>query len=160
MGGEFGQWNEWNYDASLQWHLLQWASHQGLQKCVADLNRIYRREPALHQVDFDPAGFEWIDCHNYQRQRAELHAAGEGPERLSGRRAATSRRCRGGLSLGRAASAAGTRKSSTAIRCTTAAATWATAPAFEPREQPSHGRQHSIEIALSPLGVSILKPRG
>ncbi len=39
MGGEFGQWNEWNYDESLQWHLLQWESHQGLQKCVADLNR-------------------------------------------------------------------------------------------------------------------------
>ena len=44
MGGEFGQWNEWNYDASLQWDLLQWESHQGLQKCVADLNRLYRRE--------------------------------------------------------------------------------------------------------------------
>ncbi len=65
MGGEFGQWNEWNYDTSLQWHLLQWESHQGLQKCVADLNHLYRREPALHEVDFDPAGFEWIDCHNY-----------------------------------------------------------------------------------------------
>src|SRR5687768_9309908 len=52
MGGDFGQWNEWNYDTSLQWDLLQWESHQGLQKCVADLNKLYRREPALHQVDF------------------------------------------------------------------------------------------------------------
>jgi 1,4-alpha-glucan branching enzyme len=66
MGGDFGQWNEWNYDESLQWHLLQWESHQGLQKCVADLNRIYRREPALHEVDFDYHGFEWVDCHNYE----------------------------------------------------------------------------------------------
>ena len=65
MGSEFGQWNEWNYDTSLQWDLLQWESHQGLQKCVADLNRLYRREPALHEVDFDGHGFEWIDCHNY-----------------------------------------------------------------------------------------------
>ncbi len=65
MGGEFGQWNEWNYDESLQWHLLQWPSHQGLQRCVADLNRIYRREKALHEVDFDYHGFEWIDCHNH-----------------------------------------------------------------------------------------------
>ena len=54
MGGEFGQWNEWNCDESLQWHLLQWETHRGLQRWVADLNRIYRREPALHQVDFDP----------------------------------------------------------------------------------------------------------
>jgi 1,4-alpha-glucan branching enzyme len=67
MGGEFGQWEEWNHDSSLQWHLLQWESHQGLQRCVADLNRLYRREPALHQVDFDPAGFEWVDCHDWEQ---------------------------------------------------------------------------------------------
>ncbi|MEZ6071217.1 MAG: 1,4-alpha-glucan branching enzyme [Pirellulales bacterium] len=66
MGGDFGQWNEWNYDSSLQWDLLQWESHQGLQKFVADLNRLYRNEPALHEVDFESGGFEWIDCHNYQ----------------------------------------------------------------------------------------------
>jgi 1,4-alpha-glucan branching enzyme len=65
MGSEFGQWTEWNYETSLQWHLLQWSSHQGLQKCVADLNALYRREPALHEVDFDYTGFEWIDTHNY-----------------------------------------------------------------------------------------------
>jgi 1,4-alpha-glucan branching enzyme len=67
MGCEFGQWNEWNYDDSLQWHLLQWESHQGLKKLVADLNHLYRREPALHQVDFEYQGFEWIDCHNYEQ---------------------------------------------------------------------------------------------
>ena len=66
MGGEFGQWNEWNCNESLQWHLLQWESHQGVQRCLADLNALYRREPALHQVDFDWHGFEWIDCHNWQ----------------------------------------------------------------------------------------------
>jgi 1,4-alpha-glucan branching enzyme len=67
MGGEFGQWNEWNFDESLQWHLLQWDSHRGLQKCVADLNHLLRREKALHQVDFDYHGFEWIDCHNWEQ---------------------------------------------------------------------------------------------
>jgi 1,4-alpha-glucan branching enzyme len=65
MGGEFGQWNEWNFDTSLQWDLLQWESHQGLQKCVADLNRLYRLEPSLHELDFDGNGFEWVDCHNW-----------------------------------------------------------------------------------------------
>ncbi|MGH7192726.1 MAG: alpha amylase C-terminal domain-containing protein, partial [Candidatus Saccharimonadales bacterium] len=64
MGGEFGQWNEWNYDTSLQLDLLQWESHQGLKKLVGDLNQLYRREPALHQLDFEGQGFEWIDCHN------------------------------------------------------------------------------------------------
>src|SRR4029077_13462835 len=66
MGGEFGQWKEWNCNESLEWHLLQWESHQGVQKWMADLNALYRREPALYQQDFDHHGFEWIDCHNYQ----------------------------------------------------------------------------------------------
>ena len=66
MGGEIGQWNEWNYNESMQWHLLEWQTHQGIQRYLADLNALYRREPALHQVDFDWFGFEWIDCHNWQ----------------------------------------------------------------------------------------------
>jgi 1,4-alpha-glucan branching enzyme len=66
MGGEFGQWREWNHDESLEWHLLKWQSHQGVQRYLADLNALYRREPALHQVDFEWFGFEWIDCHNWQ----------------------------------------------------------------------------------------------
>ncbi len=66
MGSEFGQWNEWDCNSSLQWDLLQWESHQGLQKCIADLNRMYRQEPALYEVDFEEAGFEWIDCHDHE----------------------------------------------------------------------------------------------
>lgn len=65
MGSEFGQWNEWDCNDPLQWDLLQWETHQGLQKCVADLNRLYVNEPALYEVDFDGAGFEWIDCSDY-----------------------------------------------------------------------------------------------
>jgi 1,4-alpha-glucan branching enzyme len=66
MGGDFGQWNEWDFDASLQWDLMQWESHQGLHRCVADLNRLYRREKSMHELDFDGRGFEWIDCHNHE----------------------------------------------------------------------------------------------
>jgi 1,4-alpha-glucan branching enzyme len=62
MGCEWGQWNEWNCNSELQWDLLQWETHQGLQKLVTDLNSLYRREPALHEVDFEAGGFEWIDC--------------------------------------------------------------------------------------------------
>lgn len=64
MGSDFGQWNEWNHDTSLQWDLLQWNTHQGVKKLVSDLNAIYCREPALHELDFDENGFEWIDCQN------------------------------------------------------------------------------------------------
>ncbi len=64
MGGEFGQWNEWNHDASLDWHLLDYDPHQGLQRLVADLNRLYASAPALHEVDFDWRGFEWLDSND------------------------------------------------------------------------------------------------
>jgi 1,4-alpha-glucan branching enzyme len=64
MGGEFGQWNEWNHESSLDWHLLQYPSHAGLQRWVEDLNRLYRNEPALYEMDTHPAGFEWIDCND------------------------------------------------------------------------------------------------
>jgi len=62
MGGEFGQVREWTHDGSLEWHVLQYPNHAGLQKWVEDLNHVYRREPALYEIDSDPAGFEWIDC--------------------------------------------------------------------------------------------------
>ena len=62
MGGEFGQVREWSHDESLEWHVLQYPNHAGLQKWVEDLNHVYRREPALYEVDSDPAGFEWVDC--------------------------------------------------------------------------------------------------
>jgi 1,4-alpha-glucan branching enzyme len=62
MGGEFGQWREWAHDSSLQWELLQYPAHAGLRDWVRDLNHFYKNEPALHELDCDPAGFEWIDC--------------------------------------------------------------------------------------------------
>ena len=64
MGGEFGQDREWNHDQSLDWHLLADASHRGVQSLVRDLNQLYRSMPALHQLDCEPAGFEWIDGGN------------------------------------------------------------------------------------------------
>jgi len=64
MGDEIGQWSEWDHEKSLDWHLLQYPPHSGLQKLVGDAARLYRREPALHELDFDPGGFEWIDCND------------------------------------------------------------------------------------------------
>jgi 1,4-alpha-glucan branching enzyme len=66
MGAEFGQWNEWNHDSSLDWNALSYAPHRQVQKWVEDLNRIYRSEKALFELDFDPAGFGWIDTNDYE----------------------------------------------------------------------------------------------
>jgi 1,4-alpha-glucan branching enzyme len=62
MGCEFGQWREWRHDGSLDWHLLEFPSHKGMLDLLADLNRIYINEPAMHELDSDPAGFEWVDA--------------------------------------------------------------------------------------------------
>ena len=65
-GGEFGQSREWHHDRSLDWHLLEAGPyHRALSLLVADLNRLYRREPALHQLDADAAGFSWMDCDDW-----------------------------------------------------------------------------------------------
>jgi 1,4-alpha-glucan branching enzyme len=61
MGGEFGQWTEWNENKSLDWHLLQWRDHQQLQRFVADLNHLYLHEASLYTVDVGWEGFQWID---------------------------------------------------------------------------------------------------
>lgn len=67
MGGEFGQWSEWNQHRDLEWHLLQHAPHQGLQRWVQDLNRVYQQSPSLHEIDFSENGFEWIDFGDWQQ---------------------------------------------------------------------------------------------
>ena len=64
MGCEFGQVREWAHDTSLEWHVLQYPVHRGVQNWVAQLNQVYREQPALHQLDTDPAGFEWVDCND------------------------------------------------------------------------------------------------
>ena len=64
MGCEFAQGREWNCDAGLDWYLLERDPHQGVSRLIQDLNRLYINTPPLHDLDFEPSGFEWIDCHD------------------------------------------------------------------------------------------------
>ena len=80
MGGEFAQWDEWSHDQSLQWHLTQWERHNGIQKLVADLNTIYRNTPSLYEYDFDPKGFEWIDCNDWENSILTFIRKGSNPD--------------------------------------------------------------------------------
>ena len=61
MGAELAQWREWNHDSSLDWHLLEDPAHEGIQTFVRDLNRLHKKQDALHAADMEPRGFEWID---------------------------------------------------------------------------------------------------
>lgn len=158
MGGDFGQWNEWDFDSSLQWDLLQWDTHQGVQKMVADLNRLLAREPALHQLDFDGRGFEWIDCHNYEdstlsyiRRAADPNnflviACNFTPVPRFAHRLGVPELCwyeeifnsnsayYGGSNLGNA-------------------------PGVQAEPIPNHGRPASIQVILPPLATVVFKPR-
>jgi 1,4-alpha-glucan branching enzyme len=64
MGTELGQWQEWHHDASLDWHLVEYPRHAEVQTWLSSLNHLYKSEPALYELDCEPAGFEWIDTNN------------------------------------------------------------------------------------------------
>ena len=157
MGGEFGQWWEWDHDQALQWHLLSYESHQGLQRFVKDLNRIYTSEPALYELDFDPSGFEWIDFRDGDSTVASFIRRGRDPDQIlvfafnftplprKNYRIGVPRpgfykelinsdaSCYGGSNLGLAGGA--------------------------PTDHlPWHGQPYSLRLHLPPLGMLVLKP--
>jgi 1,4-alpha-glucan branching enzyme len=67
MGVEMGQWEEWDHDASLEWHLLQYDRHRGIQQWLRDLNTVYKTEPALYEIDFENSGFRWVDASDWSQ---------------------------------------------------------------------------------------------
>jgi 1,4-alpha-glucan branching enzyme len=78
MGGELGEWEEWNEDGSLHWNLLEYAEHDGLRSLVRDLNRVYRDTPALWQRDFEPEGFAWLEANDAAHNVVAFVRLGEG----------------------------------------------------------------------------------
>jgi len=82
MGIEIAQWSEWQHDQSLDWHALDDPRHAGMRQWVRDLNRLYRSESALHELDCEPAGFEWIDCRDAESSIVILLRKGRRDERV------------------------------------------------------------------------------
>src|SRR3989441_877136 len=82
MGGEIGQWKEWNHDSSLDWHLLEQPAHAGFNRWVGDLNHVLRTERSLHELDSDPAGFAWIDGTDTEQSVISFLRRAQNPEDL------------------------------------------------------------------------------
>jgi 1,4-alpha-glucan branching enzyme len=80
MGAEFGQVSEWNHDSSLEWHVLQYPVHSGAQRWMEQLNHAYREHRALHELDTDPAGFEWVDCNDNATSVLSFLRKGQSPD--------------------------------------------------------------------------------
>jgi 1,4-alpha-glucan branching enzyme len=157
MGGEWGQWNEWNFDESLQWHLLEWESHSGVQKYVSDLNKLMRSEPALHEIDFDYHGFEWIDCHSWEDSALSFIRKAKNPEDFlvvvcnftpvvrQGYRIGVPRKC-------------WYKEISNSDSKYYAGSNVGNYPGVMAEDIMSHGRPHSVALTLPPLAVVVLKP--
>jgi 1,4-alpha-glucan branching enzyme len=150
MGGEFGQWREWNETESLDWHLLEDPAHKGIQHLVRDLNRIYASENSLWDADGEPAGFQWIDANNAAENIAsfirrspstgrELVCVGNfSPVRRENHRLGLPRPGQYRLLLNTDAEVYG----GSGVE---------TANSFEAEENPFHGQSYSASITLPPL---------
>jgi 1,4-alpha-glucan branching enzyme len=157
MGGEFGQWIEWNPNQSLDWHLLDYEPHRKLHHLVADLNRLYRAEPALHEVDFEYLGFEWVDFHDtdnsvivflrHARARDEhvVVVCNFTPVPRCGYRIGVPEACFYREILNTDAAAYGGSGATNS-------------PGLYAMYQPWHNQPFCLELTLPPLGVVILKP--
>ncbi len=156
MGGEFAQFAEWDFKASLDWHLLEQPAHAGLQRMLQDLNGIYRRERALHQYDEKREGFEWIDDGDYQHNCiAFLRKSDDEAETvvvLCNLADETRQQYRIGVPYGGHYAELFNSQSEYY-------AGWniGNAGAVEAEEIPMHGRPYSISLTLPPLGVLYLK---
>ncbi len=157
MGGEFGQWNEWNYDTSLQWHLLEWDSHKGLQRLTADLNKLLKSEPALHELDFDHHGFEWVDCHNWEESVLAYLRKGKNPDDflLTACNFTPVPRTRHRIGVSKPAYFREVFNSDSSYY---GGSNVGNGPGVQAESIPWHGRPYSIEVVLPPLGVCVFKP--
>jgi 1,4-alpha-glucan branching enzyme len=157
MGSDFGQWTEWDSENNLQWDLLQWETHKGLQACVADLNRLCRENPALYEQDFKPEGFEWIDCNDYDSSTLTYLRRGKDPEDFLVICCNFTPIVRDGYRLG-VPKTGWYKEIFNSDSTYYAGSNVGNGPGVKAQNAPSHGRKYSIEVTLPPLAVTVFKP--
>jgi len=156
MGDEFGQVREWAHDSSLEWHVLQYPVHIGLQNWVEQLNRLYREHPALHELDHDPSGFEWIDCNDSLTSTISLLRKGKSArENIVGVFNFTPVP-RTGFRLG-VPSGGYWKELLNSDAKEYDGSGMGNLGGVMAEEKPSHGRSHSLSLTLPPLGALFLK---
>jgi 1,4-alpha-glucan branching enzyme len=156
MGSEFGQWREWNVEASLDWHLLDDPLHQGLRRWVQDLNHTYQREASLHQVDFEPAGFSWIDCNDNENSVISMIRRARDADDFTVMLANFTPVPRPGYRIGVPAGG-WYRELLNSDGATYGGSNMGNSGGVPADDQPSHGFSHSIVVTVPPLGFVLLK---
>jgi 1,4-alpha-glucan branching enzyme len=157
MGDEFGQVREWTHDASLEWHVLQYAFHRGVQFWVEQLNRVYREQPALHELDTDPAGFEWVDANDNETSVLSFLRKGKSPTDtvliVCNFTPVPRLEYRVGVPCG-----GYWRELLNSDAKDYAGSGMGNEGGVRAEYRPGHGRPHSLRMTLPPLGVLFLKP--
>ena len=156
MGGEFAQWREWSHDESLEWHALDYEPHRGVQRWVRDLNRAYRREQALHELDFDQAGFEWVDFNDADRSVISYLRKGSSTRDLILVVCNFTPVPHGNYHVGVPAGGTWTEILNSDAR-EYGGSGQGNRGAVEALPEPFHGRSHSLGLTLPPLAVLIFK---
>ena len=158
MGGEIGQWWEWNCDVSLDWHLLQYEGHSKLQRFVRDLNHLYRNEPSLCEIDFEYQGFEWIDFHDSDNSIVSFLRRGKNPDDILIFVCNLTPVPRGGYKIGvpRAGYYKEILNSDAEIY---GGSNIGNSGGVSSAPIPWQGKSHLLELTLPPLGIIVLKPQ-
>ena len=158
MGCEFGQWREWNHDQQLDWYLLQYSEHKGVQKLIGDLNRLYREVPALHDQDDAPQGFQWLigdDAINSVYAWLRWSKDGEPVLVVANFTPVPRQAYRVGVPF-----AGRWTELLNSDADTYAGSNYGNGGGAFTEEVPSHGQAMSLELNLPPLAVLILRPQG
>ncbi|MFL5240803.1 MAG: 1,4-alpha-glucan branching protein GlgB [Gemmataceae bacterium] len=156
MGQDFGQEREWNHDLSLDWHLVDQPLHAGLLRWVRDLNLFYQREPGLHQLDCDPAGFEWVDCNDSQQSTLCFLRKGRSADDVLLVACNFTPVPRADYRVG--VSAAGNwSEILNGDACLYGGSGWGNFGGVNTEPFPWHGRPNSLNLTIPPLGLVILK---
>jgi 1,4-alpha-glucan branching enzyme len=156
MGGEFGQWSEWNVESSLDWHLLDHPLHQGLRRWVQDLNHTYQREASLHQVDFEPAGFSWIDCNDNENSVVSMIRRARNPHDFTVMLTNFTPVPRPGYRIG-VPEGGWYRELLNSDGEMYGGSNMGNGGGLLADDQPSHGFNHSLTVTVPPLGFVLLK---
>jgi 1,4-alpha-glucan branching enzyme len=157
MGCEFGQGDEWNYNKSLDWHLLEYPYQHGLQTLVRDLNNLYRSNPSLYETDCFHEGFQWIDCHDSDNSIISYVRLAKNPEDLLVILCNFTPVPRTNYRLGVPRGGSYAEILNTDASCY-AGSGIGNAGRVDATAQESHGRPFSLVLDLPPLGALILKP--
>ena len=158
MGGEVGQWSEWAHDGSVDWSLLQHPDHEGIQRWVADLNRFYADYPAMHELDFDPAGFSWIDANDWEQSVLSfIRSSPEGQNVLGVFNFTPVPRSEYRLGVPEPGF---WREVLNSDADAYGGSGWGNQGGVQAEEVPWHGRPYSVKVAVPPLGAVFLTPAG